>query len=198
MFPRACARGQCVRTRAAASVGIQWTRTAIVAKPYSFASIMMPRAMQGNAECQVRNAELQCGGRTGNPPIEPMPADLFRIPYSAFRINPFRPLSRSVPLPAPGSLLPLRLPAPRSPPYVALPNGCELNHSSPNRRRLTSASVMEITMKLLRRCYTPRPCGPPRLVGLRHDCCEVQRCVHAMAVRSALATRHASRLAISS
>ena len=35
-------------------------------------------------------------------------------------------------------------------------------------------------MKVSRTCYTPRPCGPPRLVGLGHECCEVERCVHAM------------------
>jgi len=58
------------------------------------------------------------------------------------------------------------------------------------------AGVTAITMKLLRTCYRPRPSVTPRLVGLRHDCCEVQRCVHAMAVMSALATRHASRLMV--
>src|SRR3989441_411462 len=81
--PRACARGQCVvcgcvdspratcarrsarirqsstnpaivRTSAAASVGIQWIRTSIVAKPYSFASIMIPRAMQSNPATTIR------------------------------------------------------------------------------------------------------------------------------------------------
>ena len=72
-----------VRTSAAASVGIQWSRTSIVAKPYSFASIMIPRAMQGNAECEVRNAELQCRGRTGNAADR---ANAGRsIPHSAFR-----------------------------------------------------------------------------------------------------------------
>jgi len=55
-----------------------------------------------------------------------------------------------------------------------------VNHSSPIGGWLTSAGVILITMKLLRTCYRPRPSGPPWLVGLGHDCCEVQRCVHAM------------------
>jgi len=71
-----------------------------------------------------------------------------------------------------------------------------VNHSSPIGGWLTSAGVILITMKLLRTCYRPRPSGPPWLVGLGHDCCEVQRCVHAMAVMSAPATRHASRLMV--
>jgi len=81
--PRARARGQCVvcgcvdspraararrsarirqsstnpaiaKTSAAARVGIQWSRTSIMAKPYSFASIMMPRAMQSNPAATIR------------------------------------------------------------------------------------------------------------------------------------------------
>jgi len=55
---------------------------------------------------------------------------------------------------------------------------------------------MVVTMKLLRTCYTPRPCGPPRLVGLGHDCCEVERCVHAMGWRPIPVARHASRLMV--
>ena len=92
-------------------------------------------------------------------------------------------------LPAPCSLLPISsvTKTPRSESFLTPPVG-----------GLTSAGVMLITMKMLRTCYTTRPSGPPRLVGLGHDCCDVQRCVDAMAVMSALATRHASRLAISS
>src|SRR5204862_512204 len=90
----------------------------------------------------------------------------------------------NVPLAAPCSL------------SVPLTKRREVNHSSPIGGWLTSAGVILITMKLLRTCYRPRPSGPPRLVGLRHDCCEVERCVHAMAGMSALAMRHASRLMV--
>src|SRR5438874_1307047 len=69
--------------------------------------------------------------------------------------------SRS-PLPAPRSLYGPPLPAPRSAlPLVPLPNGREVNHSSPIGGWLTSAGVILITMKLLRTCYRPRPSGPP-------------------------------------
>ena len=85
----------------------------------------------------------------------------------------------NVPLPAPSTAPRSPLPAPCSL-SVPLPKRREVNHSSPIGGWLTSAGVILITMKLLRTCYTPRPSGPPRLVGLRHDCCEVERCVHAM------------------
>jgi hypothetical protein len=51
-------------------------------------------------------------------------------------------------------------------------------------------------MKVLRPCYTPRPCGPPRLVGLGHDCCEVQRCVYATGLHIPPRTQYASGLMV--
>ncbi len=81
-----------VRTSAAASVGIQWSRRSIMAPEGGerFAQIGAVRGIHGikpiheaNAECEVRNAELQCRGRTGN--AADRANDGRSIPHSAFR-----------------------------------------------------------------------------------------------------------------
>ena len=72
------------RTSAAARVGIQWSRTSIVAKPYSFASIMIPRAMQSNPATTIRTR--------GNVLTRPSWKNASRGPKTTTRI----PMSRIV------------------------------------------------------------------------------------------------------
>ncbi len=103
------------------------------------------------------------------------------------RINPFRPLSRSVPLPAPCSPLPLRLHAP----FVPLPNRREVNHLSLHRRvadlRQCDGDHHEVVAALLHPATVrPATTGRPEARLLRGA---ALRACHGCEVRSGHATR---------
>jgi len=153
------------------------------------ASATVELVTKRNAECGVWMRNCNADVEPGMRPIEPMPAPQFRIPHSALRIRWLilaeHTLGRRAESTAAPSLRTVTN-QPQSESFLTPGGG------------LTSAGVIGITIKLLRTCYTPRPSGPPRLVGLGHDCCEVQRCVRAMGWMPVLVTRHASRLMVAS